>query len=275
MHYFRRQLQHAGQLAAGQQPQQTMAQQRQGMVQVLAALLPCLTAAEAAGVLQAALPATVQELLLPPAARQQAGGAILPGAHAAAVEAACRAVLALALQPSLAPIAGEHAAAIEAGAAAAAAAAAGVPSALRAVAVERALQHVVQHCVNLASAGAAAVTAPAGGSPADQPGLLLQPAEAQALGLRCTRELCQLVAALQQAGYDCSTAQVGLLQLARQLLAPSAAVAASPAEEAQQAQQALVPPAQVRQQLEAAAAILPQGRARDIVLLGIQQACAE
>ena len=83
------------------------------------------------------------------------------------------------------------------------------------------------------------------------------------------------MAALQQAGYDCSTAQVGLLQLARQLLAPSAAVAASPAEEAQQAQQALVPPAQVRQQLEAAAAILPQGRARDIVLLGIQQACAE
>ncbi|PRW58655.1 thiol-disulfide oxidoreductase [Chlorella sorokiniana] len=200
--YFRRQLQHAGRPEPGQQPQ-PVAQQRQHMVLLLAALLPCLTAAEAAEVLQAALPATIQELLLPPAARQQAGATILPGAHAAAVEAACRAVLALALQPGLAAIAGQQGPAAEADLAPTAEAR--PPSALREVAVERALQHVVQHCVNLAAAGAA----PAAGSPAaPQPALQLQAAEAQALALRCTRELCQLAAAFQRAGYDCSTAQV-------------------------------------------------------------------
>lgn len=279
--YFRRQLQHAGVPKAGLSSQQLMAQQRQHMLRLLAVLLPCLTAAEAAEVLQVALPAAIQELLLPPAARQQAGGAILPGAHAAAVEAACRAVLALALQPGVAAIAGEQAAADEEGAASTAAA--GTPSALRAVAVERAVQHAVQHCVNLASASAAM----AASGPSSQPGLQLHPAEAQALGLRCTRELCQLAAALDRAGYDCSTVQVGLLHLVQQLLAllapPAAgavavAAAAGPAvvaQQAQQAQQALAPLAQVQQQLEAAAASLPEGRLRELLLLGIHQASAE
>ena len=276
--YFRRQLQRAGVPEAGQASQQLMAQQRQHMLRLLAVLLPCLTATEAAEVLQVALPAAIQELLLPPAARQQAGGAILPGAHAAAVEAACRAVLALALQPGVAAIAGEQVAADEPGAGSTAAA--GTPSALRAVAVERAVQHAVQHCVNLASAGAAV----AASGPSSQPGLQLQPAEAQALGLRCTRELCQLAAALDRAGYDCSTVQVGLLQLVQQLLAPPAAgavaveAAAHPAvgaQQAQQAQQQLAPQAQVRQQLEAAAASLPEGRLRELLLLGIHQASAE
>lgn len=259
--YFRQQLQHAGWPQGGQQ--QPTAQQRQRMMQLLAALLPCLTPTEAAGLLQAGLPAAIQELLLPPAARQHAGAAILPGAHAAAVEAACRAVLALALQPGLAAIAGEQVAAAQP-----AAAVEGAPSAPRAVAVEHALQHVVQHCVNLASAGTAGTV----GSLTARPGLQLQPAEAQALGLRSTRELCQLAAALQRAGFDCSTVQVGLLQLTRQLLAPPAAPVAV---EAQQQRQQLAPQPQVQQQLEAAAAGLPEGRLRDMLVLGIQQACSD
>lgn len=280
--YFRQQLQAAGQPGAGAQAQQQVAQLRQRLVQLLAALLPCATAAEAAGLLQAALPGAIQELMLPPAAKQQAGGRVLPGAHAAAVEAACRAVHALALAPGQAPIEGEEPAeaADAAIAAATAAAVAAGPSALRQLAVERALQHLTQHCASLAAARATEAAAPAA-QLAQQ--LRLQPAEAQALGLRCVRELCQLVGALQHGGYDCSTLQVGLLQLARQLLAPpaaaqpdaSAGVAAAAPGATQQQRQQLASSAQLRQQLEAVAAGLPEGRLRDLLLLGIQQAASE
>ena len=184
--YFSAQLQPAAAAPGAQQLQQL----RRRMLPLMAALLPCLTAAEAAEVLQAALPATIQAALTPGAA----GGGILPGAHAAAVEAACRAAQALALQPAQAPLAGE-----------AAATAGEPPSALRQAAVERLGQHLVQHCVRLAAAG------PAGG-------LQLAPAEAQALGLRCFRELCGLVVALAPAGLDCATLQAGVLRLAQQLV---------------------------------------------------------
>ena len=269
--YFRRQLQTALPAAAHGQPgapqPQQVQQLRQRMVQLLAALLPCLTAAEAAEVLRVALPAAIQTALLPGAAGPQASGhGILPGVHAAAVEAACRAALALALQPAQAPVAGEEPAAGEVRAAGA------PPSALRQVAVERLLQHLTQHCARLATPSPAPSPAAAGGPPsaAEGPQLQLGPGDAQALGLRCFRELAQLAAAVYPAGYDCAALQAGLLQLARQLARPGAQEAPHEAPAA-----ALLPAEAVQQQLAAAAALLPEGRLRDVVLLGVERAAAD
>lgn len=262
--YLQQQLQAARreQAASAAEPQQQLQRLRRRMLQLLAALLPCLTTAEAEEVLQATLPAAIQALLLP-AAAEQPGGAVLPGAHAAAVEAACRAAQALALQPQVAAIAGEELAAT------AGAGAAQAPSPLRQAAVERTLQHLTRYCARLAAAPAVSTAATAGGRP-EEGKLALRPAEAQALGLRCFRELCQLAAMVQRAGYDCGTLQAGLVQLVQQLLALRRVAAADP--EAATAQ--LLPPQQVAEQLAAAAGGLPEGRLRDLVSLGIQQAAA-
>lgn len=260
--YFQQHLQAA--LPAGATTPQQLQQLRRRMLQLLAALLPCLTVSEAAEVLHVALPATIQAALLPPAAKQQGGGGILPGAHAAAVEAACRAAQTLVLQSGEAPIAGEQLAAVVE-LTAPGAAAGPPPSPLRQVAVERLLQHLTQHCARLATPVPLAAGGQAGA---------LQQHEAQALGLRCFRELCQLAAAVGRAGYDCSTLQAGLLQLAHQLLGRQLAAwaAAEAGTTATPQQQPMLPPPQVQRQLAAAAAELPAGRMRDVVLLGIEQA---
>jgi hypothetical protein len=249
--FFRQQL--LGPAAAP--PQQPVQQLRRRMVGLLAALLPCCTAEEARQVLHVPLPTVIQSVLLRQPAMAAAGPAaaagILAGAHAAAVEAACRAAKTLALHPEQAPIAGEQPIVEEAAAAAATA----QPSALRQVAVERVLQHLTQHCVWLASGAQAASMAAA---------------EAQALGLRCFRELCQLATTVQPAGFDTATLQAGLLRLAQQLLPrqPSSGVAAGAAARTGDGQ---LQAEEVERQALAAAGALPSGRLRDLVLLGIQQ----
>jgi hypothetical protein len=249
--YFRRQLEPA---LHAQPLQQQLLALRKGMLRLLAALLPCCTAGEARQLLLQALPAAVQAALRPPVGRASPPpSAVLPGAHAAAMEAACRAARALGLQPGLAPIAGE--AALSAGAAAAA----GPPSALRQVAVERAVQHLTQHSMLLVAAaqpdeGNAAQRRPAS--------LQLTPAERLALGLRCFSELSQLAAALQPAGYSCATLQAGLLQLGQQLLREAGAHGAPCTAQ------------EVREKLAAAAAGLPPGQLRSVVLAAIERAGA-
>jgi hypothetical protein len=248
--YFQQQL--LGPAAA--EPQQPVQQLRRRMVRLLAALLPCCTAEEAREILHVVLPTAIQAVLLRQPALAAAGPAapagILAGAHAAAVEAACRAAKTLA-HPEQAPIAGEQTGVEEASAAATA-----QPSALRQVAVERVLQHLTQHCVRLASGAHAAAVAAAG--------------EARALGLRCFRELCQLAAVVQPAGFDTATLQAGLLRLAQQLLPcqPVSGVAAGAAATTVEGQ---LQAEEVERQLSSAAGTLPAGRLRDLVRLGIQQ----
>lgn len=152
------------------------------------------------------------------------------------MEAACRATRVLGLQPEQTPIAGEEVPPE----------AAGPPSPLRQVAVERAVQHLTQHSVLLAAAG--------------QPDVRLAPTECLALGQRCFRELCQLAAALEPACFSCTTLQAGLLQLAQQLLAAAAA------------RDAACSAREVGEQLAAAAAGLPAGQMRAVVLAAIERA---
>jgi hypothetical protein len=287
--YFTQQLQIVHSAAAQAKPAQRLQQLRQGMLRLLAALLPCCTAAEAREVLQAALPAAIQAAMTQAAApaqeQQHFGGAsasassILPGALAAAVEAACRAVRTLALRPDQAPIAGEQLPASSQppeSADAMAAARAAAPSALRQVAVEHMLRHLVLHSVRLAgsesnTAGPPPLLPPGGSTP-----LRLTAAEAQALGLRCFKELCQLVAAVQPAGYDCATLQAGLLRLAQQLLhAPAANRCELEQGRVSRTQQpASIALDRVNRQLESAARLLPEGRLREVALLGIEQAAS-
>ena len=236
--YFQQQLQALQAVGAAAPPRQQLLRLRRGMLQLLAALLPCCTAGEGREVLGAALPAAIQAALMPPASTQQPGGssssAILPGAHAAAVEAACRAALALALHPEQAPLATEEGtpSSKERTASSDAAGGAAPPPPLRRAAVERTLQHLTQHCARLVAAatdraawraGAARRPAAAGAvAEEEEEGFFLRlgVAEAQALGLRCFRELCQLAAAVQPAGYDCGTLQVrqGVWQMGRAVM---------------------------------------------------------
>ncbi|KAI3433522.1 hypothetical protein D9Q98_003332 [Chlorella vulgaris] len=285
--YFTQQLQIMHSAAAQAQPAQRLQQLRQGMLRLLAALLPCCTAAEAREVLQAALPAAIQAAMMQAAAPAQEhlhfGGAsasassILPGALAAAVEAACRAARTLALRPDQAPIAGEQLPASSqppASADAMAAARATAPTVLRQVAVEHMLRHLVLHSVRLAGSESNTAGPPPPLPPGGSPPLRLTAAEAQALGLRCFKELCQLVAALQAAGYNCATPQAGLLRLAQQLLhAPAANRCELEQGRVTRTQQpASIALDHVKRQLEAAARLLPEGRLREVALLGIEQA---
>lgn len=265
---------------AAQQQQQLLRQRvqqlRRAMLELLAALLPCCTAAEAREVLHTALPLAIQSALMPGAAPGGGGSGTspsLPGAHAAAVEATCRAAQMLALQPSQAPIAGEEAPSSPT-AAVAAMAPAPSPSALRQAAVERLLQHLTQCCARLAAPAepsSAALPAPAAAAVAaagETVPLQLGPAERQALGLRCFRELCQLAAALEPAGYDCGVIQTCLLQLAARQASPEGSPVDAAARQATPA--GLLPAQQVHEQLAAAAQALPQGRMREVVLLAVE-----
>lgn len=263
-------------LTAAQQQQHLAQQQvqhlRHALLKQLAALLPCCTAADAREVLHIALPTAIQSALMPsaaPGSGASSGGALLPGAHAAAVEAACRAARVLALQPSNAPLAGEE---VPASAPATGAPAAAVPpSALRRAAVERVLQHLTQCCARLAAPASpsTAPPTPVAETAAGEAALLqLGPAERQALALRCFRELCQLAAALEPAGYDCCTLQACLLQVAasqigRQEGAVRAAEHHSPPA-------GLLPAQHVQEHLAAEAGALPKGRLREVVLLAVE-----